>query len=384
MKPQPASEKPGLKVLLCDSSPNWGGQQYRLVREAQRLQERGHEVLVLCGSRSEVAARLPALAPRVPLVTIRSWGGLFGLIDFLWKTGRWNPDIIHTHSDQDAIWAFIFHLAGRTVIHSRHMTVPPHMPVLKKLPFHSGCSRIIASAEFIKRDMSAVTGIPESRVDVIGEGVDLKEFHPGVCGRGIREEFGIPEDAPVFGMIAMIRRDKGHKHFLKAAAEVLKQFPAARFLIVGDGEERQVRKLTQRVLKEFPGQPSPVILAGYREDVPEILSAIDVLVVPSLHEAQTIVIPQAFATGKPVIASEVGGIPEIVTNEENGLLVPAGDDRELASAMLRLAGSPELRHRLGAAGLDLARRELVFDRKVELLIASYLRAAGRESVTGPG
>ena len=379
-----ASERPGLKVLLCDSSPNWGGQQYRLAREALWMHKRGHRVLVLCGSRSELAARVRREAPGVALETIRSWGGPLGLLEFLWKIGRWNPDIIHTHSGQDAIWASLFHFAGRTVIHSRHMTVPPHMRALKKLPFHSGCSRMIASAAFIKNDLAAVTGIPESRVDVVGEGVDLKEFHPGVSGRGIREEFGIPEDAPVFGMIAMVRADKGHKHFLKAATEVLKQFPAARFLIVGDGEEVQVSKLARWVLEEFPQQPSPVILAGYREDVPEILAAIDVLVVPSLREAQTIVIPQAFATGKPVIASEVGGIPEIVTHEVSGLLVRAADDRELAAAMGRLAGSPELRHRLGGAGLEFARRELVFERKMELLVASYLEAAGRVSGADPG
>jgi len=380
---KPASEKPGLKVLLCDSSPNWGGQQYRLVREARWMHERGHRVLVLCGTRSELAARMRIQAPQVPVETIRSWGGPLGLLEFLWKISRWNPGVIHTHSGQDAIWASLFHFAGRTVVHSRHMTVPAQMKAHRKFPYRSGCSRTIASAAFIKRDLAAVTGIPEDRVDVVGEGVDLKEFHPEVSGLGFRAEFGIPVDAPVFGMVAMIRADKGHKHFLKAAAEVLKQFPEARFAIVGDGAESQVRRLTRRVLKEFPGQPSPVILTGYREDVPEILAAIDVLVVPSLQEAQTIVIPQAFATGKPVIASEVGGIPEIVTQEENGLLVRAAYDQELAAAMVRLAGSPELRHRLGAAGLDLARRELVFGRKMELLVASYLRATGRAPVTDP-
>jgi len=368
---------PGLKVLLCDSSPDWGGQQYRLVREALWMHERGHEVLVFCGARSELAARMRKHAPHVALETIRSWGGPLGLLEFLWIISRWSPDVVHTHSGQDALWAGLLHFAGWTVIHSRHMTVPEQMPWRKKLPFRSGCSRTIASAAFIKRDLAAVTGIPESRVDVVGEGVDLREFHPGVNGSGFRAEFGIPGDAPVFGMVAMIRGDKGHKYFLKAASEVLKQFPAARFVIVGDGAEPQVRKLAQRVANEFPQQPSPVILAGYREDVPEILAAIDALVVPSLREAQTIVIPQAFATGKPVVASDVGGIPEIVAHEVNGLLVKAGDDRELAAAMARLAESPELRLRLGQAGLDLARRELMFDQKMELVLASYRRAMER-------
>ena len=374
---KPASEKPGLKALLCDSSPNWGGQQYRLVREALWMKVQGHEVLVLCGARSELAARMRKHAPHIPVETIRSWGGPLGLLEFVWKTARTTPDIIHTHSGQDALWASLFHFAGRTVVHSRHMTVPPEMKARRRFPYRSGCSRTIASAAFIKRDLGLVTGIPEDRVDVVGEGVDLNQFHPGVSGSGFRSEFGIPEEAPLFGMVAMIRGDKGHKHFLKAAAEVLEKFPSARFVIAGDGPESQVEKLTRRVQKEFPQHPSPIILAGYREDVPEILAALDALVVPSLKEAQTIVIPQAFATGKPVIASRVGGIPEIVTHEVNGWLVPAGDDRALADAMMRFAESPDLRLRLGRAGLDLARRELGFDRKMELVIASYRRAIGR-------
>jgi glycosyltransferase involved in cell wall biosynthesis len=375
---KPALEKPGLKVLLCDSSPNWGGQEYRMLREARWLNERGHKALVLCGARSQLAARLPEHAPVVPIEKIRSWGGPLGLLEFLWKIRRWNPDVIHAHSGQDALWASLFHFAGRTVVRSRHMTMPSVMKAREKFSYRRGCSRVIASAGFIKSDLAAMLGIPDDRVDVVGEGVDLKEFHPGVNGRGFRAEFGIPEDAPLFGMVAIIRGEKGHAHFVKAAAKVLERIPGARFVIAGSGQESQVAKLRQRVLKEFPAGPAPVIFAGYREDVPEIMAAIDVLVVPSLKEAQTIVIPQAFAAGKPVIASRVGGIPEIVSHEKNGLLVGAGDDSSLAAAMVRLAESPDLRLRLGREGLDLARRELLFDHKMELLLASY-----RKAIYGP-
>ena len=374
---KPALEKPGLKVLLCDSSPNWGGQEYRMLQEALWLSERGHKVLVVCGARSKLAARFQGQAPHIPVEKIRSWGGPLGLLEFLWKIRRWNPDVIHAHSGQDALWASLFHLAGRTVVRSRHMTVPFQMKARQKFSYRSGCSRVIASAEFIKRDLTEIVGVPNNRVDVVGEGVDLREFHPEVNGRGFRAEFGIPEDAPLFGMVAMIRGEKGHAHFVKAAAKVLEKIPGARFVIAGDGPESQVAKLRQRVFKKFPQQPAPVILAGYREDVSEIMAAIDVLVVPSLKEAQTIVIPQAFATGKPVVASLVGGIPEIVAHERNGLLVTAGDDRDLAAAMLRLAESPDLRLRLGLDGLELARRELPFDKKMELLLDSYRKAINR-------
>jgi glycosyltransferase involved in cell wall biosynthesis len=93
-----------------------------------------------------------------------------------------------------------------------------------------------------------------------------------------------------------------------------------------------------------------------------------------LHEAQTIVIPQAFASGKPVIASQVGGIPELVAHEQNGLLVPPADHEALSSAMLRLFSDPALRDRLAAAGLRLARSELSFEAKAELVLQAYRKA----------
>lgn len=368
-----------MKVLMAESSPNWGGQQYRLVREALWLLEHGHNVLVVCGSRSDLAAHLRQHAPRIPRQEVRTWGGVAGLLEFFWKVNRWNPDVIHTRSGQAALWASLLHVSGWNVVRSRHMTLPSRMPLREKLLFRSGCARVIASADFIKKDLTVLAGVPESRVDVSGEGVDLREFHPGMNGSGLRAELGVPPDSPLFGLVAIVRGEKGHKHFVNAAAEVLKKLPSAHFVIVGDGRPDRMERLRRRVREKFPQQPSQVILAGYRENVPEVMAALDVLVVPSLKEAQTIVIPQAFATGKPVIASLVGGIPEIVRHGENGFLVTAGDEQGLAAAMVQLAESPDLCRRLGDAALELARRTLTFDSKMELLLASYRKAMSRSS-----
>jgi glycosyltransferase involved in cell wall biosynthesis len=175
----------------------------------------------------------------------------------------------------------------------------------------------------------------------------------------------------------MIRGEKGYNHFVNAASMVLEKLPDARFVIVGDGEPARVRRLRAKISKMFPREPSPVRLVGYRQEVPSVMAAIDVLVVPSKQEAQSLVIPQAFATGKPVIASNVGGIPELVRDGVNGYLVSPCDENGLAAAMERLAASPDLRRRFGAVALDLARRELSFDIKMDLLLASYRQALGR-------
>jgi glycosyltransferase involved in cell wall biosynthesis len=176
----------------------------------------------------------------------------------------------------------------------------------------------------------------------------------------------------------MLRPEKGQRIFVNAAAKVFKRVPEARFVIVGGGTGPYVEKLCQKIREKFPLSPSPIIVTGYREDIARVIAALDVMVVPSLHEAQTIVIPQAFAVGKPVIASRVGGIPELVTHEENGLLVQPADNEALAAAMLRMLADPELSKRVARAGLNMARNELRFEKKAELVLQTYRRA-----ITGP-
>ena len=369
-------EKRALNVLMTDCSPNWGGQQYRLLREALWLAGHGHNVLVICGKRSQLGARLREYTPQISLHLLCSWGGLRGLFEFFWQVWKWKPDIIHTRNWQDAFWGALAHVAGWTNVRSCHVTMPTHLSARRKFPFRSGCARVIAAADFIKNHLVAVANIPESRVEVVGEGVDLGEFHPGVDGSVFRKEFGIAEEAIVFGLVSMIRGEKGYNHFVNAAAKVLEKYPSARFVIAGDGEIGRVEKLRKKILEMFPQQPSPVMLVGYREDVPKVMAAIDVLVLPSKQEAQSLVIPQAFATGKPVIASNVGGIPENVRDGVNGFLVSPGDEKGLAAAMEQLAASPDLRKRFGAAGLELARRELSFDLKMDSLLSIYRKAIG--------
>jgi glycosyltransferase involved in cell wall biosynthesis len=181
-------------------------------------------------------------------------------------------------------------------------------------------------------------------------------------------------------VIAMLRPEKGQRTFINAAANVLRLVSDARFVIVGGGGGSYVDRLYEKIRRNFPQSPAPIIITGYREDVSQVMAALDFVVVPSLQEGQTIVIPQAFAAGKPVIASLVGGIPELVTHEQNGLLVQPANNGALAAAMLRLLADPALCANLASAGLSLARRELSFERKAELVLKSYLRTIDQSAV----
>jgi glycosyltransferase involved in cell wall biosynthesis len=376
----PVSEKSSLKILMTDASPNWGGQQYRLVREADWLRAHGHEVTILCGETSKLAANLKRNAHCIHVEKVRSWGSPRAFLRFAGIIRHSRPGLIHTRSGQDSTWGSYFYLAGWPVVCSRHTTIPERVPIRDAITYRFGCSRIIAAAHSIKRDLVTRLRVSDSRIDVVGEGADLEEFHPGPDGGGFRAEFKIPPKSPLFGVIGAMRPEKGQRTFINAAAKVLRVVSDARFVIVGVGGGSYVDRLYEKIRRNFPQSPAPIIITGYREDLSQVMGALDFVVVPSLDEAQTIIIPQAFAAGKPVIASQVGGIPELVRHEQNGLLVQPCDNDALAAAMLRLLADPALSANLASAGLSLARRELSFEGKAELVLESYLRAIDQHAL----
>ncbi len=370
-------DKP-LKILQLESSNNWGGQEDRLLRESVWLQARGHKILLGCNKNAAIASRAGAAGIEVRAVSFRTNFDMASLQALASLMRQERPDLIHARSSKDAWFSLWFHQAGVPVVRSRHTTLPVKMPLGRRLIYRHGCRRLIASAEFIANAMRDVIGMAPGKIDVIGECVDTKEFCPG-DGSSFRKEFGIPAEAPLFGMVAMLRDGKGHATFLRAAREVLRHRPDARFALVGGSrsDNNQTELMIGEILRSnFAGLgPSPVILTGLRHDIPHIMRALDCLVVPSKKEAQTLVIPQAFASAKPVIASSVGGIPELVTDGKNGLLIPPSEFEKLAAAMLRITADPALASHLGAEARKFAERELAVDVKMSQLLSSYRKAA---------
>jgi glycosyltransferase involved in cell wall biosynthesis len=172
----------------------------------------------------------------------------------------------------------------------------------------------------------------------------------------------------------MVRSGKGYDVLMDAAARSVPLVPGLHFLMVGgptgDGSyfEEMVR------LRDRLGLAGRVHFTGWRKDVADLMGAMDIFVLASTGtEGQSRVIPEAFALGRPVIASNFGGIPEIVRHGENGLLVPPGQPQALADAILQLAGDPACRMRLGAAGREMAMQELDFDRRICQSLEIYRR-----------
>ena len=380
--PQMSPANP-LRILHTESSLNWGGQEYRTLEEVRWLRARGHAAWIACDPQSELMKRAgPELCVPVPMAGAMDWRATRTIRSFCRKQ---KINVIHTHSSTDSWVCYPLHLAAWPVVRSRQVTNLVRPSLDRSFIYRHGCARVVASAEFIRRNLIEHTGVAEQRVQVIGEGTDLSRFTPEVDGRRVRAEWGVEDDVVLFGLVAMIRPEKGHWEFIQAAVQLARAGMRVKFVIVGEGVGgREFEAECRRYIIAWTGnaESGPIFMAGYRSDMPEVMAALDVLVVPSRAEAQSLVTPQAFASGKPVIASRVGGLPELVTHEQTGLLVEPGNVDVLAGALRRLAADETLRKEMGTRALALARSTLSFHAKMEACMALYNDVAAAGPRTG--
>lgn len=221
---------------------------------------------------------------------------------------------------------------------------------------------------------------PADKVRIIPNGVDTERFRPAAdSGRRTRRACGIPDQAPVVGIVAALRPEKNHAMLLQAAAQIVRQQANTHFLIVGDGPERaSLEQLTGAL-----GLRPSVHFLGNRPDIPDLLAAMDVFVLTSHNEANPVSILEALACGVPVVAPRVGSIPETVIPGQTGMLFPAGDTEAAMAAMLDLLADGSRRVHWGQHGRALveARWSLAgMVRGYEDLIASiYSSKVGEQS-----
>jgi len=190
-----------------------------------------------------------------------------------------------------------------------------------------------ATADFLINDRK----ISSEKVVIVPYGVDLARFKPG-RNEKIRKEFGFDDKTPVVGMVGRLHPQKGHIYLIEAADAVLSKFPNTKFLIVGDGKLRAELKSmvkSRKISDQF-------VFTGARSDIPEILNAIDIFVLPSLYEGLPNVILEAMAAAKPIVATPADGTKEAIVHGESGILVPLKDSAKLADEIIRLLEKPDI------------------------------------------
>ncbi len=236
--------------------------------------------------------------------------------------------------------------------------------------------KVVATCNLVRQIEVEHARVPPDKVTTIYNGIDMKDFpsNPGAAAI-VRQTFDVQPDSLLIGTIGRLHRAKGLPDLLSAMVRVQEYDPEARLLLVGGGELREELETQAETL----GLSNAVIFAGIRNNIPEILGALDLFVLPSLWEGLPLVLLEAMAAGLPVVATAVGGTPEVVVDGVTGLLVPPHDPQSLAQAIIRLLGDPDLRRRMGQAGRERVERHFTVERMVretESLYEMLLREKG--------
>jgi glycosyltransferase involved in cell wall biosynthesis len=365
-----------VNILYVESSRSWGGQEYRTCLEINWLNAHGHQAWLVCNPGSQVHSKASELGTRLVTMPLgsrvdlpRSWR--------LWRFCRRNRiDLLKTYSSKDHWLCLPLYFCGIPLSRARCITDPIGSKG-RAFVFKHGCSNIVADASVIKQELVHEHGVDPSKIEVIGSAVDLEKFKPPRDGMKFRREIGVGAKTPLIGNIGMIRPDKGQLILVEAAPLVLAGRPDARFVIVGQGTGILKRGINVRNAIDRAGLGDKIIMAGYRWDTPDVYAACDVIVIASLRtEASPIVLREASASGRPVIATKVGDIPEIIEHRENGLLIEPGDSKALATAILELIRDPKLAAHCAANGLRYAAEHFSFDEMMKAKLRADMALLG--------
>ncbi len=264
-------------------------------------------------------------------------------------------DIVHTHTSKaGALGRLAAWLAGAGVIHTSHghnfygyfgSAKSNALVMVERLLTHV-TDKITVLTEMEKDDLKSYGVASSGKVVVINSGVELEQYRDAeVNVNEKRSELNLKNDSIIVAMVGRLEAVKGPEYFIEAVQPVMEKFPEAEFLIVGEGSLRHSLKSRCRDLNIS----DRVMFTGWREDIPELLKICDIVVLPSLNEAVGRILIEAGASGKPVVAANVGGIPEVVRDGETGLLFPSQNADALAGALLSLLEDEKKRRDMGKA-----------------------------------
>jgi len=359
----------GAEVHLRELLAGLSRAKYHL--EVAFFKEEAQEARPLRGDFEALGLRVHDLGG-VGRVNPLAWGRLVRLI----SQGRF--DLMHTHLFRADLYGALAarFFPGLMLVNSVHNPEDfyqrPSVAALARLAARRQ-GATVAISQAVADHLTRCLGLDNSQMRLIYYGLEPRKR----TGNDLRREYNIPDEAPLVGTVGRLARQKGQAHLIRAMAQVLGQAPQARLLIVGHDDEGLRPSLEAEI--ERLGLGEAVILAGFREDIPDVMAALDVFCLPSLWEGFGLVLLEAMAEARPVVASAVGSIPEVVADGQTGRLVEPGDEDGLAQALIDLLGDRERASGLGRAGQS--RQQEYFSRQamVSQTEALYdeLLAAGR-------
>jgi len=296
---------------------------------------------------------------------LRSYFGLARLIR------QRRVDLVYCYDFYTNVWGAIsVTLAGRgRLVTSRGDTgrmFSKAQLAVQRLAY--ACSNaIVPNSDLVKDIIVENEFVPAWKIRRIYNGIDAGRFAPRAAPPELARSLGLPPGAAVVGAVGNLHPWKGQDTLLRAAARIREARPNAWFLLIGEGvaQDELQQLATQLGIRE------QTIFAGIRQDIPELLALMDVYVLPSQHESLPNAVMEAMACARPIVATAVGGLPELISNGVTGFLVPPGDPAAMADAVLRVLGDAALGAALGQAARERAVNEFSCSRLVENMAALY-------------
>lgn len=354
-----------MKVLHIEAGRHLYGGARQVLYIVEGLARRGVENLLACPTGSHIARAANAHARVVELPMKGDLDiGLAVRLRRLIAAER--PDLVHVHSRRGAdLWGGVAaRLAGVPCVLSRRVDNPEaRWVVATKYRLYD---HVLTISEGIRQVLLA-EGLAPERVSCVRSAVDPTPYLIDYDPRDYRAQLGLPPDTLLVGMVAQLIARKGHRYLLAALDEVLPRHPRLKVLFFGRGPLEAA--LRQAIAEQ--GLADTVRLMGFVDNLPDILGCLDLLVHPADMEGLGVSLLQAAAARVPIIASRAGGMPEVVRDGENGLLIAPGDVPALAAAMNRLLDDAHLRARMGEAGRTLVLREFSIEAMCEGNLAIY-------------
>lgn len=370
-----------LTVLHTEASDGWGGQEIRIYREMLGMRERGYRVLLASPPDAVIHRRSAAAGIQVipvPMDRLHFVSSVLALRRHIRDNA---VDLVNTHSSSDSwISSLAARMEGVALLRTRHISSRVQGGVLNRWLYGRLCHGVMTTGELIRSQLIRELKLDPAKVYSVPTGINLDDFAKA-DGAPFRHALGIPLNAPVLGIAAVLRSWKGHKVLLNAMPGILAPYPDARLCIVGEGPMRAVleARIGELNLKDR------VIMTGHREDIAEVIASFDIAVMASYaSEGIPQFALQAMALGKPVVGTRVGGIPEVVLHGETGLLAEPGDPESLAQAVIALLRDEELRRRLGRNGLHRVASRHSLERMLDQVEECYhrlLRQSANESAS---
>lgn len=348
LKSQQTTGEAGRKwnILMLNSIKFMGGGETSMLRMGKLLTNRGHNTCLVVRPKT----RLYELAKASGVTTegLRISGDLNPIL--LWKLAalvrKYSIEIIIANSPRDIRIAGLVSLFFKnlTILGLYQVDIPIEDRWNYRLTFNYFADALIANSRATKETLRKNNPwLNQKKIAVIPHGIDPEKYRTGER-ESIRSSLGLPSDAFVVGFVGRFCRQKGIDVLLPTMERIAKKYPNVHFVLVGTGKmEEEMKQFIQKAQIAHT-----VHFLGFREDIPAIMQAFDVLLVPSIWEGFGLVLIEAMAANVPCIASHVSSIPEIIEDNVNGLLVPAGDVDALASALERFLLEPALRDRFSS------------------------------------